>query len=214
MRLALPAATLVLLASSPALAGEATVSPSQWRVVDRDSGPDRYYASVRDPTLPFLRARYSPPMKTTTYAWQMPDAGRATARVLRWTWRVETFPAGGNECDSSRADNAAAVYATWKRGLRYYTIKYVWSTVAPRGTTCNSERNPFVAQDSVILESGGATGQWKAEEVDLPSEFRRHFEDGRPDASVPDFVGLGVLTDGDATHTESAADYAGFVVTY
>jgi hypothetical protein len=215
-RLALPAGLVALVASfaapCPASAREVSVDPGAWRVVERDSGPDRYYSVIRDPSLPFLRAQFKAPMRTTAMGFQVPEEAREGARTLRWSWRVEAFPTGGNECDGSHADSAAAVYATWKRGLRYYALKFVWSSAAQRGATCNGKRNPFVAQDSVILESGGATDQWKQESIDLPAEYRKHFEDGKADAPVPDFVGVGLLTDGDQTRSDSAADYAGVVV--
>lgn len=217
MRPALPALVIALLASAvpaSASAREVAIDPGQWRVVDRDSGPDRYYAVVRDPAQPFLRAQFKAAMQTTAMGFQMPDEARAAARTLKFSWRVQTFPAGGNECESSKADSPAAVYATWKRGLRYYALKFVWSSAAPKGTTCNTKRNPFLAQDSVILESGGATGDWRSETIDLPAEYRRHFEGGKADASVPDFIGVGLLTDGDQTRSDSAADYAGFTVEF
>jgi hypothetical protein len=47
---------------------------------------------------------------------------------------------------------------------------------------------------------------------DLRAEYRRHFEDGRPDVEVPDFAGVGIMSDGDQTRSDSAADYAGFSV--
>ena len=72
MRFAVPAALLVLLASSPAWGRDVSVDPGQWRVVDRDSGPDRYYTQVRDPAMPFLRSHYRPPMHTTVLGWQLP----------------------------------------------------------------------------------------------------------------------------------------------
>ena len=50
------------------------------------------------------------------------------------------------------------------------------------------------------------------EEIDPDALFRAHFEGGSPDAEVPDLQGIGILTDGDQTHSVSAADYAGFVV--
>jgi hypothetical protein len=212
MRFAVVPALALLLASPPALAGDFAVDIGQWRVVERDSGPDRYYTQVRDPVMPFLRAHYRPPMRTTVFGWQLPDELRATARKVRWQWRAEAFPVGGNECAEGKEDSAAVVYATWKRGLRWFALKYVWSSVGPRGTTCGRKRNPFVAQDTIILESGGAIDQWKSEEIDLRAEFRRHFEDGKADADVPDFVGLGVMSDGDQTHSDSAADYAAFVI--
>jgi Protein of unknown function (DUF3047) len=213
MRFALVLA-LVLSASSTAYAGEVTIDPGQWRVIQRDSGPDNYYTQVHDSALPFLRAHYRPPMKTTILGFQVPDDVRATAHMLRWRWRAETFPAGGNECAHGKEDSAADIYATWKHGLRWYVLKYVWSTVGTRGATCDRRRNPLLAQDTIVLESGGPADQWKSEEIDLRQEFRRHFEDGKADADVPDFVGLGVLTDGDQTQSESAADYAGFVIEY
>jgi hypothetical protein len=212
--LTLALAATVTLSASPAAAREAVVDARDWHVIERESGPDDYYAVVRDPAMPFVRARYRPPMETTVIGWQPPDEVRSSAQHLRWKWRAEAFPRGGNECEKDHADSAAVVYATWKRGLKWYTIKYVWSSVGPKGWTCDRKRNPFSAQDTVILESGGPVDQWKVEDIDLRAEFRRHFEDDRQDAAVPGFAGIGLMSDGDQTHSESAADYAGFVVVY
>jgi DUF3047 family protein len=206
----------LVTASAPrvVVAREVVADVEQWRVVQSSSGPDLYYTLVRTPPMPFLRARYRPPMQTAVFGWQLPDEARASARTLRWKWRAEAFPVGGNECAEGKHDSAAVVYASWKRGLRWYALKYVWSSVGPRWATCDGRRGPFVAQDTIVLESGGPTDEWKSETIDLRADFRRHFEDGRADASVPDFVGLGIMSDGDQTHSESAADYAAFVVEY
>jgi hypothetical protein len=213
-RLGAASALVIALASPAASAREVAADVAAWRVVQRDSGPDLYYTRVPDPAMPFLRARYRPPMQTTVLGWQLPDDARATAHTLRWKWRAEALPAGGDECAAGKGDSAAVVYATWKRALRWYTLKYVWSSVGAKGATCDRKRNPFLAQDTVVLESGGPLDAWRAEEVDLRADFRRHFEDGRADADVPDFVGLGLMSDGDQTRSESAADYAAFVVEY
>jgi hypothetical protein len=188
------------------------VDVGQWRVVERESGPDNYYTVVRDPVLPFVHASYRPPQETTVLGFQVPDAVRSKARVVRWRWRAITLPRGGNECDSQKADSAAVVYLTFKRMLRWYTLKYVWSAVGPRAATCDRKRSPFSAQDTIILESGPPLDTWKDEEIDLATEYRNHFEGGKADADVPDFVGIGIMTDGDQTGSESSADYTGFVV--
>ena len=133
--------------------------------------------------------------------------------MLRWRWRAQALPTGGNECVRGKEDSAADVYLTWRRGLRWYTLKYVWSTSGAVGSICDCKRNLFVAQDAVVLESGGPTNVWKDEVVDLKAEFRRHFDGGDPHGSVPDFVGIGIMTDGDQTGSDSAADYAGFILT-
>jgi hypothetical protein len=67
-----------------------------------------------------------------------------------------------------------------------------------------------LAQDTVILESGAPIGQWKDVELDLRAEFRKHFEDGDAKADVPDFFGIGLMSDGDQTASVSSADFAEF----
>jgi hypothetical protein len=52
--------------------------------------------------------------------------------MLRRRWRALVLPRGGNECADERGDSAASVYVTWKRGLRWYSLKYAWSSVGPR----------------------------------------------------------------------------------
>src|SRR5712692_2318273 len=86
------------------------------------------------------------------------------------------------------------------------------SSGAPAGATCDRTRNPLVASDTIVLRSGPPTGVWQEDEIDPAALFRAHFEGGNPAAEVPELQGVGILTDGDQTHTMSAADYAGFVL--
>jgi hypothetical protein len=184
----------------------------QFRVIERESGPLNYYRVVDEGSQVFLRAEYKPPAKTTVLGIAVADAHRERARTLSWAWRALKLPHNGDECAEGRGDSAAVVYASWKRALRWYTLKYVWSSVGTRGRVCDKKRNPFAAQDTVILQSGGPTGRWQHQHVDLRAEFRKHFEDGDPNADVPDFVGVAIMSDGDQTRSESAADYGKFVL--
>ncbi len=188
------------------------VDASAFRVVERESGPVNYYSVMTEDGVTFVRSHYVPPMKTTVLGWQAPEAERSRAKTLRFTWRARTLPRGGDECAPGKGDSAAVVYVTWKRTLRYYTLKYVWSAVGTKAKVCDKKRNPFLAQDTVILESGPPLDAWQSEELDLRSEFRRHFADGDPHADVPDFMGIGIMSDGDQTHSESSADFGAFVI--
>jgi hypothetical protein len=214
----LPALLFPALAAGGQLEGPPThrqpIDVAQWRVIERESGPVNYYSVVNDPVMPFIRAAYRPPAHTAVLGFQVPEEARPRMRTVSWKWRAITLPRGGDECTKGRGDSAAVVYLTWKRGLRFYTLKYVWSSVGPKGWTCDRHRNLFVAQDTVILESGGPTNVWQSESVDLRQEYRRHFEDGRADADVPEFQGVGLMSDGDQTQSDSGADYADFVVTW
>jgi hypothetical protein len=183
---------------------------SDWRVVKRESGPVNYYTLHQNAEPPFIRGSYSPPLKTVVLGYQVPDSERERVRFLHWKWRAVTLPEGGNECIKGKGDSAAVIYVSWRRFLRWYAVKYVWSAVGTKGAVCDKRRNPFVAQDTVILESGAPTNTWRDEFIDLDTEFRKHFTDGDAKAEVPDFMGVGLMTDGDQTHSISVADYADF----
>ncbi len=192
--------------------GALNLDVTHWQVLKRDSGPVNYYQVINDPSLPFVHAHYTPPLATTVLGFQVADDDRKRATSVSWQWRAVTLPNGGDECTDGRGDSAAVVYLTFKRTFRYYSLKYVWSAVGRRGAVCDRKRNMFVAQDTIILESGPPLGVWRTEEIDLKTEFRRHFDNGDPAGDVPDFVGVGIMTDGDQTKSESEADYAGFVL--
>jgi hypothetical protein len=213
-----PAALCVLLISAGTAGEEPRSQPvtpidvHSFRVLESYSGPVSYYKLVEDPDLPFIRAVYRPPLETVTLGAEVPDSLRQHTRRVRWKWRAQVLPKGGNECKEGLGDSAATVYVSWKRGLKWYSIKYSWSSEGEKGRVCDQKRNLFVVQDTVILESGGPLGQWKTEEIDPAAEFRAHFEGGNPNADVPDLVGLGIMSDGDQTKSISAADYAGFAL--
>jgi hypothetical protein len=184
-----------------------------FRVLERDSGPRNYYRTMSEvEQQEFIRGVYNPSLKTVTLFAPVPDELHRGVRSLRFRWRALVLPRGGNECKPGLGDGAANVYVTWKRGMRWYSVKLVWSSEAPVGATCNSTRNALVASDSVIVRSGGPTGVWQEVEVAPDTLFRAHFEGGRADAEVPELQGIGILTDGDQTHSVSAADYAGFAL--
>jgi len=78
----------------------------------------------------------------------------------------------------------------------------------------DEKRNPFLAQETIIAEAGGPTGAWKSMAVDLAAEFRSHFAPDDPDAKLPDFGGIGIMSDGDQTRSASEADFGDFEIDY
>jgi hypothetical protein len=183
-----------------------------FRVIKSDSGPINYYNLVDQQPLPYIHAAYRPPYETMVLGYAIPENLRGSVASLRWKWRAVALPRGGNECADGEGDSAAVVYVTWKRTLRWYSLKYVWSSVGPKGATCDRKRNLFRAQDTVIVESGSPLGEWRTVAITPDIEFQNHFEGGDRRASVPDLVGVGIMSDGDQTKSVSEADYADFVV--
>jgi len=192
--------------------GDLRVDLRSFRVVERDSGSINYYTLVSQSPLPYIHAAYKPPLETMVLGYAIPEGQRESVAHVRWKWRALTLPEGGDECSRDRRDSAAVVYVTWKRALRWYSVKYVWSAVGPKGAICDRKRNPFVAQDTVIVETASTTSEWRSVDIVPDVEFRNHFEDGDANASVPDLVGVGIMSDGDQTRSVSEADYADFVI--
>jgi hypothetical protein len=201
------AALLVLGTGLAAANGDIAIAANAWRIIPRESGPVNYYRVVDDPALPYVHSSYQPGYKTSVVGFEVPDGRRRSFHRLTWKWRADVLPSGGDECARGQEDSAAVVYVTWKRGLRWYSLKYVWSAVGAKGNVCGRTRSPFVAQDTIILETGGPVGVWKEETIDLDASFRAHFDD-----DAPDLQGLGLMSDGDQTRSESAADYGGFLL--
>jgi hypothetical protein len=189
------------------------VDAHQFQFVKRDSGPVNYYTVVDDPVGgAYIHADYQPLFQTAVLGYQVPETVQNAARFVRWRWRAVASPKGGNECAAGKEDSAAVIYVFWRRDLRFYSLKYVWSTVGPKGAVCGRKRSPFLAQDTIILETGEPLNTWVNEQIDVKAEFRSHFADGREDAPVPGLVGIGIMSDGDQTKSESVADYDRFTL--
>ena len=178
------------------------------------SGPEVYYRVVDTPEGTALLGSYRPGMQTVTMGIAVPDNLKQRVRQLRWSWRARAFPVGGDECRDGRGDSAASVSLAFKRGMKWYVLKYVWSTASPLGAVCDRKRSLLLARDTIVLESGGEAGTAWLETVDVRRAFIDHFAGGDERAEVPDLVGIGVMTDGDQTSSESAAEWMGFELQY
>jgi hypothetical protein len=188
--------------------GDLYADVNGWRLIARESGPVNYYHVVGDSPLPYIHGAYEPGYKTAVMGFEIPRGQERAFRHLTWKWRADVLPRGGDECARGQEDSAAVVYVTWKRALRWYALKFVWSAVGTKGSVCDRKRNLFVAQDTIILETGGPLGVWRPETIDLDAQFHAHFGDDE----IPDLQGLGLMTDGDQTRSESSADYGGFAL--
>jgi hypothetical protein len=216
----------ILALCAGAAAAQSPAPTSDTRVVALDvrafrpvegpsSGPEVYYQVVEEePGKLILRGDYRPGLETVTMGVEVPEAVRPVARTLRWKWRARAFPVGGDECTPGKGDSTASVSAAFKRGFKWYILKYVWSPVAPLGAVCDRKRSLLLARDTIVLESGGKPGTWLNEVVDLRQSFIDHFEGGNRDADIPDLVGVAVMTDGDQTNSVAGADWGSFEITY
>ena len=162
----------------------------------REEKGNRYLHAADDGTSIIIRKRVS--------EW---DANEYP--VLSWRWRATVLPEGGDERIGSRNDSSVAVYVVLDQNFIGVpkTLKYVWSTTVPVGT--HYRRKGIGRPHVIVLESGEEKlGQWVEESVDVHADYVRIFGKDPPRKAV----GIGILTDGNATGTDSRGDYDDFVV--
>jgi hypothetical protein len=211
-------ALLVILAAvstdggAPPASGphQVSISPKSFKVLEQDSGPVNYYTVATEGDTTFIHAAYKPPLATVVFAAVVPEEARKLVSRVSWRWRAHSLPRDSNDCGPGFTDSAASVFLTFKSGMKYKILKYVWSTTGKVGSFCQSKRGWFLDRDTILLHVGGPLGVWQTEEVDPRADFAKHFDTKLED--VPDFVGIAVMTDGDQSDSVVESDYADILV--
>ena len=196
--------------SSPAATRGETIPLESFKVFKEDSGPVNYYRVASEGDASMIRAVYKPGLRTVVLDAEMPREAWQHVTRVSWRWRVHALPRDANDCGPGFPDSAASVFLAFKAGLKVMVLKYVWSTTGTVGASCQSARGLFFDRDTLLVEVGGPLGVWKSVEVDPRADFVKHYGGRLED--VPDFVAVGMLTDGDQSESPAEADYADFIV--
>lgn len=197
-------------APAPEARHRTVIAPAAFSVFKEDSGPVNYYSVGAEDGVPLIRAVYRPGLGNVVLKATVPEQARHTVTSVSWRWRVHSLPRDANDCGPGASDAAASVFLAFKAGLKLMVIKYVWSTVGTVGTSCQSARGWFFDRDTILVQVGGQLDVWNSYAVDPRREFVKHYGGRLED--VPDFVAIGLMTDGDNSQTPAEADYADFVV--
>lgn len=151
----------------------------------------------------FLSADDSKDLSVQTFrgpAWMIVDHP-----IVSWRWRAQALPKGANENSGATNDSACGVYIMFSQFKRY-GIKYVWSSTLPVGTVVTKEPGKMYF---IVLDSGaGNAGRWRSHKVNVLEDYKKVFGHDAPKDTQSQ--GIGVLTDGNATHSRAACDYDDF----
>jgi len=142
---------------------------------------------------------------------RLEDVDLRRTPLLRWRWRVERPLDLTDERHKGGDDFAARVYvmfrfeparASWLERARRRVaealygreipgnaINYVWSSREPAGAVWD---NPYTASSKMVSLGAGALPEWRSEEVDVWSDYRRLFG-----ADPPAIVGVALMSDSD-----------------
>jgi hypothetical protein len=177
--------------------------PGQWKIRGDEADARAVYQIAEEGGNHFLHARA-----------EKQDVQIGLAHVfqpkefplLRWRWRVDQLPSGGNERVAKTNDSAAAVYVIFDNRVMPRAIKYVWSATLPVGTHVDSP--VYWRAKVVVLQSGSSgLGEWRQEVVNFYQDYKALFG-----VEPGEVQGIAVLTDADATASVAEADYDDFAL--
>lgn len=131
-----------------------------------------------------------------------------TYPCLRWKWRVASVPEGADEKNGNN-DSAAGVYVLFSRN--FFGIpkifKFTWSSSVEN---CDRfHRGPPWNPWYIVLETGlPETHEWVTETVNLFEAYKEVYGEDPPQEPI----GIGILSDANASEGSSVADYDEFQV--
>jgi hypothetical protein len=212
---ALPAAAGTI---APLVAGAAAVPVTPWReaVLPNAAVPRTRFSAVQVDGRGALRIESQAGYGNLVHPLALPAAGVR----LRWSWRIEQFPAGA-DLRSKAGDDAglkvcvffdlplAQVPFVERQLLRIArarsgealpaaTLCYLWDSALPSGTVL---ANAYTRRVRSIVLRSGAAGVWHGESRDVAADFAAVFGDESRDA--PPISGIAVGADADNTGSRS-----------
>jgi hypothetical protein len=202
----------LLIGTPPALAAECRLVadlsrnavgefPSDWK--PRENKAREVYRVLEEDGLRFVRATAESTglQMGKEFEWDL-----TTHPVLAWKWRPHIFPTDSDERQGGRNDSVLGVYAVFPHTIvSVKTVKYLWSLVAPTGTTASASRG---LTRMIVRRSGKpAENGWIEEAVNVALDYERLF--GEPPKPPR---GIALLTDADDTKSRAVGDYAAFRV--
>lgn len=199
--------------------------PAGWEPLQLSGIPPTRYALVRDGEAVVVKAEADASASGLTFRLAQPSPD---TRILRWRWKAERMPEGGDTTQRRTDDAVARVYVLFRRDREsmtaaqrliedataamfgqtapHSTLLYVWDARSRSGT---SFTNPYADRvRNIVVESGSARlGQWIAYERDIVADYRAAFGE-----TPPPLAGVAIMTDADNTGSRAAAYYGDIVL--
>lgn len=124
--------------------------------------------------------------------------------IVKWRWRALDLPVGAREDSRATNDSACGVYVIFGSMSNGSVLKYVWSSTLPVGHVWEKESGKFYV---IVLSSGNKSlKKWQSMMANIYEDYKKYFK--KEPSKNPS--GIGILTDGNATHSKAACDYGDF----
>ncbi len=122
--------------------------------------------------------------------------------VLRWKWRVTTFPTDADGRESGKDDQAIGIYISYGGMFRQRSVAYRWETETPADAEGSAKYAGGMMQVKWIClrnKNDGDGKQFFIEERNVAEELKKAF------GTIPEEFGVGVSCNSQYTGTAAEA---------
>jgi hypothetical protein len=176
--------------------------PDDWEVQGKPFTAKAKFSIEEDPSGTNAWLNMTADKATATFRMKKPlpiDLNKTP--IVRWRWRVTTYPTGGDSRNPKTDDQAIGLYFSTGSTFSQKSVAYLWETDTPVGLIGTSvyARVVTVQWHSLRNEESSKPDLFYIEERNLAEDFKAAFD------MVPDKLGLGVSCNSQYTGTKAAA---------
>ncbi|MCP3968404.1 MAG: DUF3047 domain-containing protein [Lentisphaerae bacterium] len=129
--------------------------------------------------------------------------------ILRWRWRVENLPKGGDSRKQKKDDQAIAIYVGANDWLRKKSLSYRYENETPKGSKGLASYGGGIIKVKwfCLRDKKSGTGKWYIEERNIAEDFKKAF------GFIPKEFAISICANSQHTGSETKAmlDYIEFV---
>jgi hypothetical protein len=178
------------------------LSPA-WQVKTKPGTKAAQFSVVRDEDSNEAYLHVSADRATGTLMLPLENVDLMKTPVLRWRWRVLTFPEGADGRDAGKDDQAIGIYVGCKSGLvGHKSVAYRWETLTPAGSEGTASYAAGLMKVKWYCsrnQETGKEGTFVVEERNVAEDFEAAY------GFIPENVSLGISSNSQYTGTQAAA---------
>ena len=176
--------------------------PRDWRVKTKPLTPPAKFFVVTNETTTNTCLNMTADKASAAFVTQLKDIDLNKTPILRWRWRVATYPTGADGRDPAKDDQAIGIYVNEGNMLGQRSIAYRWETVTPVGSEGGDKyANGIIEVHWIALrcQTNSADGLFYTEERNVAADFQRVY------GYIPEKIGIGISCNSQYTKSQAEA---------
>lgn len=176
--------------------------PSGWKLKGKPGTPKAEFSVEKDPKSDTNFLHVEADKASASIITDAKGVDLEKTPILKWKWRADKLPPGGDGRESKTDDQAIGVYVGSGGMLNSKSISYRWDTDTPKGSEGNVTYGGGIAKIKwyTLRNKDDSLGKWIVEERNVAEDFKKAW------GYTPKDVYVSVCSNSQYTGTEASAD--------